>query len=430
MTLPPRLLASLLCTILGMAVALPAGAARTHLPDEQHAPAHVKEKLAKLRAKYSHRKYRFKIGYTGVSHRSIESIAGLKLPPAAKLLATAKEVNERARKKRSHHKPHQQRGQHTPQLHSPAPGPGGPAAPQPDVQPDPTPEPNCAAAAHHDLRKKHLVTAVRDQGGCGDCWNFAAVGAFESSWSIVNASHIDASEQQILDCNGKWNCQGGWYAEVFQMLEDRGVAPESEDVYTAKEHACAATPAGKYFASNWAYVSDTVLVPPVADMKAALCEHGALSVAVHASDAFANYTGGVFNEDDDKGEINHGVAIIGWDDAKQAWLIKNSWGTAWGEDGGDPSATLGYMWIAYGSNRIGTGAAWVDARPAEDDRRECDVRVMEPKPTVRIPHPEPFHSTQLFAVEADCKRYAATHCAKGNAEYRFTVDQPWGPACQ
>jgi cathepsin L len=428
MTLPPRLLASLLSVYFAMALAPTARAARTHLPDEQHAPAHVKEKLAKLRAKYSHRKYKFKIGYTSVSHKSLERITGLKLPPKATFLAIAKEVNERARKKRAHHKPHHKSGQPVPKLH--APGPGGPEAPEQDVKPDPTPEPNCASAAHHDLRKKHLVTAVRDQGDCGSCWDFAGLGAFESSWAIVNQSLINASEQQVLDCNGRWNCQGGWYDGVFQMLEARGVAPESEDPYTAKEHACAATPAGKYFASNYGFVSETVEIPPVPDMKAALCEHGGLSVAVHASDAFMNYVGGVFNEEADTAQINHAVTIIGWDDAKQAWLIKNSWGTAWGEDGGDPSGTLGYMWIAYGSNRIGTAAAWVDARPAEDDRRECDVRVMEPKPTVRIPHPEPFHSTQLFAVEADCKQYAATHCAKGNAEYRFTVDQPWGPACK
>jgi cathepsin L len=78
-----------------------------------------------------------------------------------------------------------------------------------------------------------------------------------------------------------------------------------------------------------------------------------LAVAVRVTSAFQHYTGGVFNERDG-GNVNHGVTLIGWDDNKQAWLIKNSWGTGWGEDG--------YMWINYNSNSIGYRAAWVQAR--------------------------------------------------------------------
>lgn len=58
--------------------------------------------------------------------------------------------------------------------------------------------------------------------------------------------------------------------------------------------------------------------------------------------------------------INHGIVIIGWDDAKKAWLIKNSWGQGWGETGGQGSSK-GFMWIAYNTNNIGIATAWVDA---------------------------------------------------------------------
>jgi hypothetical protein len=75
-------------------------------------------------------------------------------------------------------------------------------------------------------------------------------------------------------------------------------------------------------------------------------------VAVEVTNAFRAYTGGVFNESS-TGDVNHGVTLIGWDDAKQAWRIKNSWGPGWGESG--------YMWIDYQSNSIGYGASWVQA---------------------------------------------------------------------
>jgi cathepsin L len=105
-------------------------------------------------------------------------------------------------------------------------------------------------------------------------------------------------------------------------------------------------------------------MPTVAEIKKALCEHGALAVAVHVSNAFRLYTGGVFNEQANGLIKNHEVTLIGWDDSKGAWLIKNSWGTGWGGNGDDASSTRGYMWIAYGSNDVGYNASWVDVKHA------------------------------------------------------------------
>jgi len=89
-------------------------------------------------------------------------------------------------------------------------------------------------------------------------------------------------------------------------------------------------------------------------LKKALCEYGPLAVAVAATPVFKAYKSGVFNENSNAG-INHGVTLVGWDDSKEAWRIKNSWGTGWGEKG--------FMWIAYGCNQIGYAASWVQAGP-------------------------------------------------------------------
>ena len=94
-------------------------------------------------------------------------------------------------------------------------------------------------------------------------------------------------------------------------------------------------------------------MPTVEQLKTALVKHGPIVAGIYYDRCLANYRGGVFNEQNNN-SINHVVVLIGWDDDKMAWLIKNSWGTEWGENG--------FGWIKYGSNNIGQFAAWIDAR--------------------------------------------------------------------
>jgi cathepsin L len=147
------------------------------------------------------------------------------------------------------------------------------------------------------------------------------------------------------------NCSIGWHDPIFNWLLSDRVATESAVPYTANNQTCTAHQ-GDYRAVAWGFVSDQSVVPTVEEMKTALCEHGALVVTVRATPAFQAYAGGVFNQNE-PGHVNLTVTLTGWDDAKQAWRIKNAWGSGWGEQG--------YMWIHYTSNQIGTAAAWVDA---------------------------------------------------------------------
>lgn len=178
------------------------------------------------------------------------------------------------------------------------------------------------------------------------------MGAYEASYGIANNIQIDVSEQHALNCVKPGTCDGGWYQWVFAWMISDGVADETALPYRGQEGTCTPGVKSPYRAAVSGFVSDQVRIPTAEQIKEAICAHGPVAVAVNATPAFAAYTGGVFNEND-PGEINHAVLLVGWDDDKGAWLLKNSWGASWGEGG--------YMWIAYTSNSIGTMAAWVHA---------------------------------------------------------------------
>jgi len=329
---------------------------------EAAAPQDQRDHLKKLRDQVASRKLKFTVGYTTALERDAKSITGLVVPA---------NLEEQMRQHAALAKD------------DPAQTPSPAAAEQQNAEPQPstaeaksaTEEPAAAekpkagepaVAADKqpsfDWRKQGLVTAVRDQATCASCWAFATVGAFESSWLRQNSSSssVDMSEQQVVDCSGLGSCNGGWLA--FDYLMDHGIGSEQAYPYQAQDMPPESTSPREFRASSWGFVSANPLyeIPSVQRIKKALVEHGPLAVCVRTNDLFRGYTGGVY-DDDDPGPTDHALMIIGWDDEKQAWLLKNSWGSEWGEECGYGNER-GYMWIAYGSNRIGERAAWVDAQ--------------------------------------------------------------------
>lgn len=295
---------------------------------EEAASPKVKSALKLLRDEITAKNYTFQVGYTSVMDMRIEQITGLKEPANLGELIKKQNVAAESRIDR-------QMMQAVGAACSPS-------------------------AASFDWRTANGSTAVRDQDGCGSCWAFGTLGAFEGSHRIKNAIAADSSEQDLLDCNPwGYSCSGGWWAH--QYLIDKGVAREADYPYTASKGNCK-TVARPCKATAWGYVAGTASVPSVAALKQALCQYGPLSVAVNATGAFQGYTTGVFNACVAGGGINHAVTLIGWDDAKKAWLIKNSWSTGWGDKG--------YMWITHGCNNIGYAAAWIQA--AKCDTAGCD----------------------------------------------------------
>jgi C1A family cysteine protease len=223
------------------------------------------------------------------------------------------------------------------------------------ARPDPT-------ASSFDWRTARAVTPVRNQYGCGSCWCFAAVAAFESSYLLQTAmtpEQLDVSEQYILDCGENGGCDGDWFGTAWDFMIEKGSSTEGEAPYQATIGECPKEVRPRYLADGYRLVDPSKGIPDRAAIKKALCKFGPLATAMDADGGFLAYESGVYsgypsspNPDDD--DVNHDVTIVGWDDSKGAWLVKNSMGTDWGEDG--------YIWIDYNSNNIGYLVAWVKAR--------------------------------------------------------------------
>ena len=203
------------------------------------------------------------------------------------------------------------------------------------------------------------VMPAKNQGECGSCWAFAAVGVFESTWSIRNGQNLSFSDQSVLNCavdKGKevGSCNGGWYSGVFNYYKTKSFQLEKDAPYKFKKEICKQGTQTKYKVAAWGYVVPNMGIPKVEDMKKALSTYGPIAATVKVTPAFQAYSSGIFNEMakvSGPKDINHAIIIVGWDDSKNAYLVKNSWGRVWGEDG--------YIWIDYRSNNIGYGALWV-----------------------------------------------------------------------
>jgi C1A family cysteine protease len=322
----------------------------TGQPGASAGPSETPEqKLARLQKQFSDPKYKFKLAITDVATLQLQGVSGNELP--ADLQTTASQDNQRAQTWLDEEKKNL--------------GPKAVNVPA-----------GCDIAPKYDLRAVGLSSPVKpSQGNCNSCWDFAAMAAFESSWKKVNGTDILASEQHLLNCApAVGTCWGGGiYTSAFLHLRFRAIPSQTDVPYTGAAHACNIEPATPYSASIYGWVHPLGLKPSIHQMKAALCEHGAIAASIYASEAFHFYAGGIFNAMENDKRTNHAIAVIGWDDAKHAWLIKNSWGPKWGENGDDPKSTNGYGWIDYDSNGIGDGAAWVLARKACADEGDYDA---------------------------------------------------------
>jgi len=207
-----------------------------------------------------------------------------------------------------------------------------------------------AAPASVDWRTSNAVTPIKNQGQCGSCWAFSTTGSVEGAVAIGSGKLISLSEQQLVDCSstyGNQGCNGGLMDDAFQyIIANKGLCTEADYPYTAVTGPTC-------LASNCTLAATiTGFVDLTAGDENALLTAAAItpvSVAIEADQqAFQFYSGGVFNAACGT-NLDHGVLVVGYGlDATTKlnyWIVKNSWGTTWGE--------TGYMRMVRGQNECG-----------------------------------------------------------------------------
>ncbi|KAM7344174.1 uncharacterized protein ACRADG_010997 [Cochliomyia hominivorax] len=184
-----------------------------------------------------------------------------------------------------------------------------------------------------DWRETGAITPVKNQKSCNSCWAFASVAALEAHYYLKYKKRILLSEQNLVDCvKENWGCSGGWMIPSFNYIyKNEGLNPEAIYPYEAVEGECRHVP-------HIGAKSRGYLVTNPGDEKHlqyALAYEGPVAVAIQANENFMNYKSGIFDDNKCSKQTNHAVLIVGYatENGKDYWLIKNSWGTHWGDNG-------------------------------------------------------------------------------------------------
>jgi len=211
----------------------------------------------------------------------------------------------------------------------------------------PTKEQMLALPENVDWRDQGVVTPVKDQGHCGSCWAFSSVAAIESHAAINSGSLKTLSTQQLvscipnpMSCGGAGGCNGAISELAFNYVQLYGITSEYKYAYSS--YYSGATGACQYdeLRPTSEVEVDGYIKLPVNDYDAllhAVATVGPVVVSVDAS-AWKNYESGVFNGCDYNSniDVDHAVVLDGYGtDAELGdyWLIRNSWGTGYGENG-------------------------------------------------------------------------------------------------
>ena len=200
-----------------------------------------------------------------------------------------------------------------------------------------------AAPAAYDWRDHGRVSPVKDQGSCGSCWAFSTVANLEGLYYATKGVMKTFSEQMLVDCDtSDSGCNGGLMQYAFTWLKKNGIMLDSDYPYTGTKGTCKSDKTKyvdmsvtgyKKLGSSWS----TWSAVDEDEVKEFLYETGPLAIALNA-DPLQTYSSGILDLTSTKcptSGINHAVTLVGYGTENNVayWIVKNSWGTSWGEKG-------------------------------------------------------------------------------------------------
>jgi cathepsin L len=190
---------------------------------------------------------------------------------------------------------------------------------------------------------KGAVTNVKDQGQCGSCWAFSTCAGVEGAYQLSGKPLTSFAPQELVDCDKvDAGCNGGLMDNGFKYIESNGICNWNDYKYTARDGTCKSS-------------SCTAVTKISGYTDVSQGSESALTSAVNArpvsiacdAEPWQFYNGGIFSKNCGT-QLDHGILAAGYDQGSY-WLVKNSWGTSWGESG--------YIRLAYGSNECGLANA-------------------------------------------------------------------------
>lgn len=195
-----------------------------------------------------------------------------------------------------------------------------------------------------DWRNKdgvNWVSPLLNQANCGSCVAFASIGVMETQMKIASGNpnyNISLSPENLFMCGGA-SCETGWMpGEAAEHLQNTGVVDEACAPYisgaTGQDMACSAVckDADKRTYKISGYTEPTAYFKDIEAVKAAL-QKGPVVTTIMVFEDFMSYGSGIYKHTTGKFLGGHAISIIGYDDASRSFIIRNSWGPEWGENG-------------------------------------------------------------------------------------------------
>lgn len=181
---------------------------------------------------------------------------------------------------------------------------------------------------------------------CGSNWAFAACAQFEANIKRLDHVTRNLSEQWLINCDeDKYNCDGGYYPG--NMFQKYGAVYEADAPFKGTNADCKSP---YPYHEKITGFSDMGQTPTIEQLKQAIYTYGPVWAEVTVGNNFNSYHSGILTQSD-PGEVNHAIVLVGWNDSTESFVLRNSWGPGWGEQG--------YMRIKYGISRVGEHATYM-----------------------------------------------------------------------